>query len=433
MKKIKQKIVFLALIGLLPTLLFAQDIDDDQTNDVDLLENTNNSHFELGKGLNLNMNQGDYSFKISGMVRPSYGYENFDLDTAANNYFFIGAARANFEGIAVKEKVSFFIEADFVISFTLLEAFVAFHINKKMKLSVGQKLTFTNDRAYSLNESQLSMVNRSALSNSFTSNGREFGIFYESSFQFGDVIINPLVAITSGDGMNSFGDNSIDVDKGGLKYGGRLEILPLGAFTGKEGHKHVVDFHREEKLKLAINGSFSYNVGASEQTGDGHGEFELFDEDGNEKFPNYGKFYIDLLLKYKGISFSADFVNSFAYSNKDIYSSQQAVIRFTGEEVSSRYVLGTAFNTQIDYLFSNQWGVNFRYTSLMPEYEDYDQSILKKESWYTLGVGKYFKEDALKIQAMGSYIDGKDSTHPTDQSTLSNDRYEVQVVAQIIF
>ncbi|NME71644.1 porin family protein [Flammeovirga aprica] len=433
MNKIKHKIVFLALIGLLPTLLFAQDIDDDQTNDVDLLENTNTSNFELGNGLNLNMNEGDYSFKISGMLRPSYGYEGFDRDTSANNYLYVGAARINLEGKAVKEKVSFFIEADFVNSFTLYEAFVAFHINEKMKLSVGQKLTFTNDRAYSINESQLSMVNRSPLSNSFTTDGREFGIFYESSFQIGNVILNPLVAITSGDGMNSFGDNSIDVDKGGLKYGGRLEILPLGAFSGKEGHRHVVDFYREEKLKLAINGSFSYNVGASEKTGDGHGDFQLFDENGKEKFPNYGKFYIDLLLKYKGISFSADFVNSFAYSKKDIYSSPQAVIRFTGEEVSSKYVLGTAFNAQADYLFSNQWGINIRYTTLMPEYENYDQSILQKEDWYTLGVGKYFKGDALKIQAMGSFIDGKDSTNPTDLSTVTNDRYEVHVVAQIIF
>ncbi|NLR89971.1 hypothetical protein [Flammeovirga agarivorans] len=433
MKKLTHYLYFLALMWLSPTILFAQDIEDDQTDDVDLIDNTNTSTFELGNGLNLNMNDGDYSFKLSGMLRPAYGWDKLDKDTTGSNYLYVGAARVNFEGVAVQEKVSFFIEADFVNSFTLYEAWVAYHFSETMKLSFGQKLTFTNDRAFTINESQLSMVERGPLSNAFTTNGREFGLFFESSFDVGGIYINPSAAITSGDGMNSFGNNSIDVDKGGLKYGGRLEVMPLGKFKGKDGHRHVVDFDREESLKLSVSGAFSYNVGASNQTGDGHGDFELYDEDGAEKYPNYGKYYIDLLLKYNGFSFSADYVQSYAQSKKDIYSSPQAVIRFTGEEVSSLYVLGSAFDAQLDYLFENQWGINFRYSQLMPEYEDYNESILQKEEWYTLGVGKYFKRDALKLQAMGSYIDGKDKVDPVDNATDSNNRYEVRVVAQVIF
>ncbi|MBB3698623.1 OprO/OprP family phosphate-selective porin [Flammeovirga yaeyamensis] len=432
MKNFKN-IGFFALMWLLPTILFAQEIDQDQTDDVDLLENTNTSTFVLGNGLNLNMNQGDYSFKISGMLRPSYTYDLPNMDSTATNALFINAARINLEGVAVQEKVSFFIEADFVNSFTLYEAWAAYHFNDRMKLSFGQKLTFTNGREYAINESRLSMVDRSALSNTFATNGREFGLFFESSFDVGSVVINPSVAITSGDGMNSFGNNSIDVDKGGFKYGGRVEVLPLGEFSGKDGQLYFADFEREESVKLSVAGTFSYNVGASHRTGDGHGEFILYDEAGKEKYPNYGKFYVDLLLKYNGISFSADYVNAFARSNKDIYSSPQAVIRFTGEEVSSKYILGSAFNTQLGYLFETGWGVSARYSSLLPEYEEYSASLLQKEDWYTFGVSKYIKRDALKLQAMGSFIDGKDMVNPVDNSNNSNDRVEVKFVAQVIF
>ena len=40
--------------------------------------------------------------------------------------------------------------------------------------------------------------------------------------------IKPIMAITSGDGINSFGENSLDSDQGGFKYGGRLNIYPMG-------------------------------------------------------------------------------------------------------------------------------------------------------------------------------------------------------------
>lgn len=415
------------------TMLFAQDIDQDIEDDPDLLENTNSSTFVLGEGLNLNMNQGDYSFKLSGFLQPSYHYEQLQPDTTGSNYLYVGAARINLEGHALKEKVSFFIEADFVNSFSLYEAWGAYHFNDKMTLYVGQKRTFTNDREYTVNESRLSMVTRSALSNAFTTNGREFGLFFTSTFDIGNMVLKPQIAITSGDGMNSFGNNSIDNDKGGMKYGGRLDFLPLGEFTGTDGCKRVADLEREKSPKVAIGGTFSYNMGASNQTGDGHGDFELYNGSGDEEYANYVKFYVDVLAKYQGFSFLAEFVNSSAQSKDDLYTSNQAVIRFTGEEVSSKYVLGMAYNAQLGYVFENGWGLDARYTGLIPEYEDYENSILKKEDWYTFGISKYLKEDALKIQASGSFVDGKDTMNPYTNETITNDRIEARLVAQIIF
>ena len=42
----------------------------------------------------------------------------------------------------------------------------------------------------------------------------------------GKIGLKPSLAVTSGDGTNSFGENSIDNDQGGLKYGGRMNIYP---------------------------------------------------------------------------------------------------------------------------------------------------------------------------------------------------------------
>ena len=46
---------------------------------------------------------------------------------------------------------------------------------------------------------------------------------------------------------------------GGLKYGGRLDVLPLGEF--KSGNDGVgADFVREESPKLLVGGAMSYNA-----------------------------------------------------------------------------------------------------------------------------------------------------------------------------
>ena len=77
------------------------------------------------------------------------------------------------------------------------------------------------------------------------------------------------MAVTSGDGINSFGENSLDSDQGGFKYGGRLNIYPMGFFKANNeyvGH----DLLREDNLKLMIGGSSSLNIGASHKVGEGH-------------------------------------------------------------------------------------------------------------------------------------------------------------------
>ena len=39
--------------------------------------------------------------------------------------------------------------------------------------------------------------------------------------------LSPKISVTTGDGKNSFGVLSNDVDNGGLKYGGRIDFYPF--------------------------------------------------------------------------------------------------------------------------------------------------------------------------------------------------------------
>ena len=125
--------------------------------------------------------------------------------------------------------------------------------------------------------------------------------------------IVPQVAITSGDGRNSFGTDSRDVDLGGLKYGARLDIYPLGFFS--EGNdKSTADLAHEESPKLVLGVAASYNDGASHSAGEGHGDFFLYNADGRVQLPDYRQVYGDILVKYKGISVLGEYLIATATS-----------------------------------------------------------------------------------------------------------------------
>ncbi|MFD2434815.1 hypothetical protein ACFSO9_15525 [Mesonia maritima] len=177
--------------------------------------NTNSASFELGEGLRFNFEDNNYQFKIGGFVQPSYTYSKFE-DEDGENEFNAKRTYFNIGGKALKEKVSFFIQANFSLSDPLLDAWVAYHPTEFLNITVGQKRTFVNNREMTFDEDKFQFTRRSLLSTSLSNTGREFGVFIESNFKVGGVGIDPQLALTSGDGRNSFGTDSRDLDRGGL-------------------------------------------------------------------------------------------------------------------------------------------------------------------------------------------------------------------------
>ena len=351
-------------------------------------------HFELGSGLNFAFNDSAYMFRISGMVQPFIGFEKIP-ETDAGYFFNSRRSYFNFSGVAVKEKVDFFIQLDYSRPDALLDAWVGYHPFNGFSIVFGQKQNIANNREMLFMEDQLQFIERSLLSTEFSRTGREFGIFIEQKIgqRFGIV---PQVSFTSGDGRNSFGADSRDLDIGGFKYSARLDVYPFGYFT--PGNDNLVaDLMHEAKPKILLGVAGSYNDGASEAVGEGHGDFMLYDSQGAIRQPDYRQLYGDILIKFRGFSLLGEYNVSTA---TDLEGSFKAVNgdALLPTEISQFLALGTGYNVQLGYATKNGYAADFRYSVVMPEFDNAN-SIVQDINGWTVGLAKYFKGNNLKIHA----------------------------------
>ena len=364
-------------------------------------EEKNNAEYNLGNGINFSFNEGKYQFNIFGFIRPSYIYS--DENTFTNEGQFSDVYRQfksqnsnlYFTGEAVDEKLSFTIQMDYSSKDPLVEAFIGYHISENMTLYIGQMQVYHNNLEMTQNEDQLRFTNRGLTSQIFTENGEEFGLFLETRFG-NSFVIEPKLAITSGDGRNSFGDDSRDSDKGGVKFGSRVNIYPLGDFTSGN-RESTVDLIGEQKLKAQIGFVFSKNFGASNLVGDGHGDFIMYDNLDNEKFPDYSQLFFDLNLKYKGFSFVFEYADSFASGLNNIYTDTNLTI-LQPSQISEYLVLGDSQGIQFGYFTKSGYSLDFIYEQFNPEFDLNTNSILNKSTNMGVGISKYLVGNKLKLQ-----------------------------------
>ena len=363
----------------------------------------NSASFNLGEGISFSFNEGDYEFNIYGFIKPTYIYNDEKIYTVDGEYsnifrqFKSQNSNLFFTGYAKEEKLSFTIQMDYSSNNPLVEAFIGYHFNDKTSLYFGQMQVSHNNLEMVHNEDQLRFTDRGLISRTYTENGEEFGLFFETSFGK-SIIFKPILAITSGDGKNSFGEDSRDSDKGGVKFGSRINILPFGDFS--EGNRlSTVDLNHEEKPKVQIGVAYSKNTGASNQVGDGHGDFILYNNSGDELFPDYSQLFFDLNLKYKGFSLVLEYADAFASSLDQIYTDPNGLNVLVPKQISEYLVLGDSQGIQFGYFTKNGISVDFIYEHLNPEFDSYESSVLRKSSNMGFGVSKYLAGNNLKIQA----------------------------------
>ena len=389
---------------------------------------TESNEFQLGDGLRFNINDGDYKFKIGGFIQSVYQHEK-TVGSLANNYMNAKNAYFTLSGSMLKEKVSFLLQNNFSNSKPLLDAWVAYSPMSNIKITFGQKQTFTNNREMTFFEDKLQFVDRGVFSYQFSNLGREFGVFLESEFREGNFIIKPKIAVTSGDGLNSFGADSRDTDKGGLKYGSRIDILPLGKFKdGNDGY--IADLKHEDELKILVGTTYSYNIGASDKVGEGHGGFELYNNTGKSKLPDYRKFYEDILVKYKGFSMLAEYVNTTATSLSGSYLDLGGTRPLYLTEISEYLVLGDGYNIQTGYVTKSGYSLDLKYEKLNQEFDN-NASLLSNQEAFTIGLTKYFKGNNLKIQSAVSSNNVEQFnalSNKTDKINTITAQFAIQVV-----
>ena len=385
----------LALIhGLTPGNLMAQE-EDFVGGEADF-----SATFRKGQGLEVGFPGSGYLFGFAGLAQPGMSLSRLDADTTSSLGTFTRRAYLTFKASDLERGIDVLVRANYIASNPLLDAYINYAVNDWLSIRTGQFQNPSNNREMQFYEGHLAMPDRSLLSRTFVETGREFGLSLTGSFGSAEsFMVEPSLAVTSGDGINSFGSLSNDPDKGGVKFGGRLDVYPFGQFDATSAS----DFERNETPKAVIGWATNYNMGASGPVGESHGEWLIFDENGQEQLPHYLKNHIDLLAKWKGASLLAEYTNAAAYQLDGAYTSASLGTLLMPTEISQYLMLGNAFNIQGGYLLKNGLQLDVRFGQTFPEF-DQGSSLLEVIDAIGGCLTWHVAEHALKLQASAEYL-----------------------------
>ena len=118
---------------------------------------------------------------------------------------------------------------------------------------------------------------------------------------------------------------------------------------------------------------------------------------GDIQLPDYRQLYFDFLLKYRGISFLAEYVNTSASSLEQIYTEPIALSLLQPTSISEYLALGSGVNFSLGYIFSNNFGLDLAYSKISAEYEENLNSIVSSNNDLKFSLSKYFFENNLKL------------------------------------
>lgn len=360
---------------------------------------------KFGKGI-LNLKGQDSSWTMKVGARFQFLATSLMEDgESPNTSFLIRRARLKFDGYAFSPKLEYKLELGLsnrdmsgVSAFTgntplyVMDAVLKYNFYENFELWVGQtKLPGNRERVIS--SANMQQVDRSILNARFNID-RDMGFQLRHHFTISDYfVVKEIFALSQGEGRNVVTGNL-----GGHQYTGRIELLPMGNFTGK-GDYSGSDLKREQTPKLAIGVTYDHNNNAVKNRSN-QGSYMFIDgtdDDGAKgRFfeTNINTLFIDAMFKYKGFSLMAE------YADRD--AKDPVAKNSDGTETGDTVQVGKGFNVQSGYLFKNNWEVSGRYSNV-----ELDKNITGKdpEHQYTFGVSKFIVGHSLKVQTDISLID----------------------------
>lgn len=407
--------------------------------------------YKFGEGLSFTGKDNGYKMEISGYLQPYLETRTYidDTDDTFYNRFRMRRARLQLSGSSAQEKLSYRLqldltgggEADASIGSLLFDAWVAYDLTKRIKVSFGQKATPTDNRELGMRSTTLQLVDRSVLTSSFASI-REFGFFAESTYKVSRyAYIKPEIAITNGDGINVF-----NKDHGGLKYGGRIDYLPFGLFSNF-GQYRQADLVRELTPKFVIGAYYSYNQGLSDRRGSQSGQIIYLDINNQELLPDYVKYGVDFLFKYKGYSVLGEYINASSRVPGGITQRlridgttstnfQVNGIQDVASYINGRMMLGEGYNIQGGYVFKNNISLDGRFAYLKPDANSFlsNPTFYNRSHYYTVGITKYLARNyGAKIQLDCSYINSKPGSIGVNGKPINGDEILTRLMTTISF
>lgn len=308
--------------------------------------------------------------------------------------------RLRFDGYLLNPSFQYYIQLSFSrsdqnldgasrVAEIVRDAMVYYHFNDQFYIAFGQgKLPGNRQRVTS--SGNLQFADRSIVNASLNID-RDFGFFgyYTLPLDWSEFRLKG--AITTGDGRNAPALNN------GLAYTGRLEWLPLGAFT-KDGDFMEGDLYREPHPRLAFGFTGSYNDNAVKSGGQTGSFFP------DMQTRNIRSLIADMIFKYNGWSLSGEWINRFA---DDPIIAQQ-------DDPQNPFVMliGSGVNFQASYLNHNNLEFAVRYALVQPDNEI--DSFLPNREEILFGMTKYLNKHKVKLQSHVGYYSYSISEGPIE-------------------
>jgi phosphate-selective porin OprO/OprP len=206
---------------------------------------------------------------------------------------------------------------------------------------------------------------------------RDFGLKAYYHNKIGEMDFHLKGAITTGEGR------SVNSTDDGLAYTGRVELLPLGTFTG-DGDYSEGDLEREPKPKISIAAGYSMNK-KTNRSGGQLGK-ELYNQ------VDMATWMIDAIGKYRGWAYSVEYIKRHVDNPLTFNSSGSLRYAFTGNGI----------NHQASYVFPSNIEFAFRYSRLTPSVKILAQE--DKKNILELGATKYLNKHRVKMQLNLNYM-----------------------------
>ena len=414
--------------------------------------------YKFGDGLRF-VGESGQSIRLTGYAQPMAELKNIDSVDLNSSRYRMRRLRLRIDGQTKDPRFKYRLQVDLsgvseigeVNEDPLMDAYIDYAPNNSFSVKFGQRTTYADNRELWMSSNSLQLVERSRLTSAFASI-REFGVFVTGRIKSGrGSFIRPYFVLSNGDGKNVMGN-----DKGGLKIGGRIDYLPFGLFTNI-GQFRQIDVMREQVPKLVVGAHYSHNSGISSRRGRYSGRIIYLNNNDEESLPDYTKYGVDFLFKYRGFSALGEYVKSTATVPTDITQRVRTNGSVTPDflapytdgnngdlndminYVKGRMMLGSAYNFQLGYLFKNNFSIDGRYTHLNADENSFmnNATFYNRPNYYTIGVTKLSGRNyGFKIQASFTYVDGSlGINHDNDLATdvVYNDELLFRLITTISF
>lgn len=346
-------------------------------------------YYSFGKGVGITSPDSIFQLNIRFRMQNRVSYIENDGENGAYDGQ-IRRLRLRFDGYVGNPKFLYAIQLSFAPGDVgeiregeniniIRDAVVFYRPNKHWNIGFGQtKLPGNRQRVNS--SGGLQLTDRTINNAKFTID-RDFGFQFHNMNEFKEKFsYNFKAALSTGEGRNVTGKAD-----DGIAVTGKIELLPLGAFT-KDGTYFEGDVIREKKPKLMFSGAFQQNNHAKRtqgQLGD-----NLFEK------RTMKAVLLDAMFKYNGWSAMSSFMSRTTSDNAITFNPLNAT--------ESNYAfVGNGFDYQLSYITKSNYEFIGRYS--IQNVGDDIKSKAPNTREYSIGVTKYIWEHTFKLQTELNY------------------------------